>query len=152
MIKASVFFCAAMLACAVSAGAATSTVATKSVSAVLTGIGTPYSGTVGTNGQCLLDAWVDQCPSGTCTCVEVTSPKATGGGKGGPGAVSNFFLTIDSGTNPASELAVGGGPNPRCSLYFGVLTLTSSGGGGATTQTLNLVGTTCKHVDRKSVV
>lgn len=141
MIKASVFFCAAMLACAVSAGAATSTVATKSVSAVLTGIGTQYS-----SGQCLFDTWVDQCPSSNCICVQVTSPKATGGGKNGPGAVSDFFLTIDNGSNPASEPPPGGiGPTPRCSLYFGVLTLTSSGG-STNTETLNLIGTTCKHV------
>ncbi|MBF6560105.1 MAG: hypothetical protein IVW56_07445 [Candidatus Binataceae bacterium] len=149
MIKASILFCAAMLACALTAGAATSTVATKSVSAVLSGTGVPDTVDVDPiNGQCNFDTWVDQCPSGNdnCKCIQVTSPKATGGGKGGPGTVSDFFITIDNGTNPASEPAVGGGPNPRCSLYFGVLTLTSSGGGSATTQTLNLVGTACKHV------
>ncbi|MGH7935274.1 MAG: hypothetical protein ACREQN_19200 [Candidatus Binataceae bacterium] len=58
--------------------------------------------------------------------------------------MSNFFVTIDQGSNPATEPQIVNGPSPSCNLVFGVVTLTSQTTGQAIT--LNLEGTSCKHV------
>jgi hypothetical protein len=147
MIKASILFCAAMLACALTAGAVTQGPLTKAVTGTITGIGTPDTVDVDpTNGQCNFDTWVDQCPSGNdnCSCIQVSSPKATGSLGAGGTVISDFFISIDNGSNPASEPPPNGiGPSPSCALYFAVMTLTSTSGQSTT---INSMGTSCKVV------
>lgn len=144
MKRFSPVLCAVSLIVATTAFAASGP-ATKPVSAVLSGIaGQASPADTDTNGQCNVTPWVDVCPSGTCICAQVPTPKVMGNAGKGPLQASNFFVTIDQGINPATEPAVNGGPNPKCNLLFGVVTLTSPSNGQS--ETLNLLGTTCKHV------
>ena len=135
--------CAMLLAVAATASA--TTVGTKPVSAGIRGVAEPAaSNFVDTNGQCNVTPWVDVCAVGPCSCDEVTGLKVTGNSGDGPLVASDFFVTVDEGINPATEPTVNGGPDPKCTPMYGVVTLTSTKNGQ--TQTLNLIGTTCKHV------
>jgi hypothetical protein len=111
----------------------------------VTGVGASGSPVNALTGACNIDPWVDQCsvPTGsTCTCVEITMPKASGNMDKGNQTVTNFFVTEDPNVNPATEPAVGSGPNPKCSPFRAILTDTSS----AEAKTLNLIGVSCKKV------
>jgi len=124
--------------------AASSGPATKKVSVVLSGTAAQAGSGVGTDGQCDGTPWTDQCSGlGNCTCIQVNNPSVKGTSKGGATA-SDFLITIDDGFNPATEPAVNGGPNPKCSLILGVVTITSTS--NSESQTLNLIGTSCKQV------
>jgi hypothetical protein len=99
----------------------------------------------GNGSACNVDPWVDVCSSatpGTCLCGEVTVSKASGSMDKGTQTVTNFFVTIDFGINPATEPAVGGGPNPKCNPFRAILTDTSS----TEAKTLNAFGVTCHKV------
>ncbi len=146
MRRLSAAIIAGMLAFATSATvhAAPGGPATKPVTAVIKGVGIPAPiGDVDTiTGACNVSSWVDVCASGKCSCVEVDPVTIHTTAKGA--SISNFFITIDDGTNPATEPAVGAGPTPRCSAIQGVFTLTAGNGGKSAN--FNLVGTSCKHV------
>jgi hypothetical protein len=145
MGKGSLFVCAMMVGFALVASAANGP-ATKPVTGGVKGIASQVTNPadLGTSGECNFDAWVDVCPAGSCTCVQVPSPKATGGLAVGGNTISNFFVTIDNGIDPATEPPPNSiGPNPKCGLFFGALTLTSKSG---ESKTINLMGTSCKHV------
>jgi hypothetical protein len=94
------------------------------------------------NGACNIDPWVDHCSGTNCACLEITVSKASGSMDKGKQTVTNFFVTTDQDVNPATEPAVGGGPNPKCSPFLGILTDTSS----TESKTLNLFGVTCHKV------
>jgi hypothetical protein len=116
---------------------------TKAVTAIIRGTGAvASSGDIDvTTGACNVTAWVDTCPSGNCTCVTLSSPVVVGNRKL---TVSNVFFTIDNGVNPATEPAQAGGPDPRCNLALGTMDLAATN--GSSSETLNIIGTTCKHV------
>ena len=123
------------------AGASSSGPGTKPVAANIFGTaadGSAYSD-AGNGNACNVSSWVDQCPSGTCECVTLTSPKISNKKL----SVSNIFFTIDDSENPATQSAVGSGPNPGCNLMFGMVDLADNSGGS---ETLNFLGTTCRHV------
>jgi hypothetical protein len=106
-------------------------------------------GEVGTDGQCNFDDWVNVCPSGTCECDQGASPSGSGSVNKGKTTVTDFWITIDTGINPATEPTVDGGPTPKCNLFFGVLT--AAGTTTGETVTVNMIGTTCHHVTSKGV-
>jgi hypothetical protein len=112
----------------------------------ITGIGavdTNPSDVNAVSGACNFDSWVDQCSAGNnCGCLKITVSKASGSMDMGTQTVSNFFVTIDFGINPATEPAVGGGPNPKCNPFLAILTDTSS----TEAKTLNAFGVTCHKV------
>lgn len=139
MKKLSGIFVGLLLAFA-SAGIANA--GTQSVAANIFGTGTAagpaYVDT--TNGNaCNLSSWVDQCPSGNCQCITLTSPRISKRKV----TVSNVFFTIDSGINPATESAVNSGPTPGCNPIFGTADLVDNTGGS---ETLNFLGTSCRNV------
>jgi hypothetical protein len=148
MIKIAIFFSGAMLACALTAGAVTQAPLTKAVSGVVSGVAAQdlNGADLGTDGQCNVTAWVDQCPSGvsTCTCLTIASPKAGGALASDGGTISDLFITIENAINPASEPPPNGiGPIPVCNGFLGVFTLTDKTG---QTETFNFAGSSCKHV------
>jgi len=116
----------------------------------VTGIGAAAGGGFVDNangGACNVDPWVDQCSStapGTCSCIEITVSKASGSMEKGTQTVSNLFITADENVNPATEPTVTPGPDPKCSLFRGILTDTVSS--TSETKTLNLLGVSCKKV------
>ena len=121
---------------------------TKSIKLTIKGTGaTASSGYVGANGQCVDTgdtSWLDAyaCPSGNCQCITVTDATLSGAGRSG-GAVSDYFITSDSGINPVTVTPVSPGPNPQCNLILGALTTTDS---SSNVTTLNLVGVSCKKL------
>lgn len=137
---------AGMLACATSATvhAAPGGPATKPVTAVIKGVGIPApNGDIDTTtGACNVSSWVDVCGSGNCSCEQIDPVTIHTTAKGA--SISNVFITVDNGFNPATEPTVGNGPNPRCNPFVGVLTLTFGNGGQSAN--FNLIGTSCKHV------
>ena len=89
-------------------------------------------------GQCS-EGYADQCPTNSCTCVEVSSAtvaNVTGepslAGKG----TADLFLTFDNGAATVSGV-------DDCTPFFGVAELTTTRGGKASSETLNLVGVNC---------
>ncbi len=115
---------------------------TKPATALVKGTGTaaPSADVDTTNGNaCNVTKWVDYCASGKCLCLTLDSPVVVGNRKL---TVSNVFFTIDGGINPATEPAVGNGPNPGCNFALGTMDLAS----GGSSETINIIGTTCKHV------
>lgn len=128
------------------AHAASSGPATKPVSAVIKGIGVsaPSSDVDPTTGACNVSSWVDVCPSGKCSCSEVSPATIHASGKGAA-TVLGFFVTIDNDVNPATEPAPTGsnGPNPTCNPLRGVVAVQA---GGSSTFAINLLGVSCKHV------
>ena len=139
--------CAGLLVCVAPAFAASSGPTTHTSTVNIKGTGQPApAGDVdaGNGNACNANAWVDNCPSGNCQCIEITGVKVSGSVDKGPATISNFFVTTDEGINPATEPAVGDGPNPKCDLFLGVATVTSASSGK--TKTINLIGTSCKHV------
>lgn len=128
------------------AHAASSGPATKPVSAVIKGIGVsaPSSDVDPTTGACNVSSWVDVCPSGKCSCAEVSPVTIHASGKGAA-TVLGFFVTIDKDVNPATEPAPTGsnGPNPTCNPLRGVVAVQA---GGSSTFAINLLGVSCKHV------
>jgi len=141
-------FCMGLLLALASPGiaAATSTGPnTKPVAVNIFGTGqaaAPANVDTSNGNACLVDQnhpWVDECPSENCECVELSSPKASNGQL----SVSHVFFTIDKGVNPATQPAVGGGPNPGCNLVLGTMDLADNSGN---TETVNFLGTTCRHV------
>lgn len=127
------------------AGASSSGPGTKPVAANIFGTGqaAPSGNVDASNGNaCFVTnhPWVDQCPSGTCECVTLGSPRISNSKL----TVSSVFFTIDKGTNPATQSAVGGGPNPSCNLVLGIADIAAKD--GSSSETLNFLGTTCKHV------
>jgi len=91
-----------------------------------------------TGSQCT-EGYANQCPSGSCTCVQI--PSATVGlvtgrvalaGKG----TANLFLTFDNG---AATVSASG----DCTPFFGVAELTTKRAGKASSETLNLNGVSC---------
>ncbi len=129
---------------AVGAARAGSGPATKPATAIIKGTAAPApSNDIDVvTGACNVSAWVDVCPSGSCSCLEIQSPTIGASGKGKLTA-SNFFVTTDKGVNPATEPAVNGGPDPRCNFMTGVVDLADNQGGSFT---INIIGTSCKHV------
>ncbi len=94
-------------------------------------------------GACSVDPWVDHCSDTSCSCAVITVSKASGNMDKGTQTVSNFYVTIDTDLNPATEPPPGGnGPNPQCVGFFGILTDTSS----TDAKTINLFGATCKKI------
>jgi hypothetical protein len=91
-------------------------------------------------------SWVDGC-SGTsptsCSCYDITVSKVSGSGLKGA-TVTDFFVTIDNDINPATEPAVGGGPDPVCNPFLGVAVVSQESGSKVTVA--NLVGVSCQHV------
>jgi hypothetical protein len=91
-----------------------------------------------TPGACT-EGYADQCPTSSCTCVQI--PGATVGvvagqiniaGKGS----ANVFLTLDNGATTPSATG-------DCTPFFGVAELTTTRGGKASSETLNLNGVSC---------
>ncbi len=95
-------------------------------------------------GKCTQPGYDDQCPSGTCECVEVSGATVTGvngqvftiAGSG----TADLFLTFDTGA------ATPTGGVPVCTPFFAIAQLTTTRKGNPETETLNLVGTNCLHV------
>jgi hypothetical protein len=80
------------------------------------------------------------CPSGTCQCVEVTGATATGNVKSL--TVSDFFVTVDTGTDLADASAPDmSEPNQKCNPIFGSVTISNSDFDA----TLNIAAVSCKH-------
>jgi hypothetical protein len=112
-----------------------------------TGGGSAPGGNVSPDGQCFNtgDPWLDNytgtCSTpGNCSCSVLSSPKVSGGKLK---TVTNFFVTGDDGINPATESAVGNGPQPQCSPFLGIFTVTET---GSDLTTVNFFGVSCKHV------
>lgn len=91
-----------------------------------------------TPGQCT-EGYANQCPSGSCSCVQI--PSATIGkvplqpiiaGLG----TADLFVTLDNG---AATVSASG----RCTPFFGVAELSTTRGGKASSETLNLNGVDC---------
>src|ERR1035437_5653828 len=139
MYKSALMCFTASLLCAGVALAHGSKPATKTVEIKLKG-----TGGGSTAGQCAStgDSWLDDysCPSGNCSCSEVTNPTISGSKLK---SVSNFFVTTDKGINPATEPAVGTGLAPECDLLLGTFTAIDSSGKSAT---ISLLGVSCKKV------
>ncbi|GEM_PF-1701794 len=139
MYKSVLMSFTAILLCAGVALANGSGPATKTVEIKLKG-----TGGGSTAGQCTSsgDSWLDDytCPSGNCSCSEITNPTISGSKLK---SVSNFFVTNDTGINPATEPAVGTGPTPKCDLLLGTFTATDSSGKVAT---INFLGVSCNKV------
>jgi hypothetical protein len=71
-------------------------------------------------------------------------PSSAGGSMDkGKQTVTNFFVTMDEGINPATNPSVGM-VDGRCNPFYGVLT--DSVGSTGETKTINLLGTACKRV------
>lgn len=111
--------------------------ATKAITAIVRGTGAVAN----PNQACNETAWVDFCPSGNCSCLTLDSPVVVGNRKM---VVSNVFFTIDNGVNPATQPAVDNGPSPKCNFALGTIDLAASD--GSFSETINIIGTTCKHV------
>ncbi len=95
------------------------------------------------NGNaCNVTSWVDECPSGSCECATLASPRISNSKL----TVANVFFTIDRGVNPATQSAVNNGPSPSCNLVLGTASITAKD--NSSSETLNFIGTTCKHVIR----
>jgi hypothetical protein len=81
----------------------------------------------------------NQCPTSSCTCVEIPSAvvgKVAGQPSiAGPGT-ADVFLTLDNGA--ATPSAVG-----ECTPFFGVAELTTTHAGKRSSETLNLTGVLC---------
>jgi hypothetical protein len=108
---------------------------TKNVTLNFKGTGTVVNPTA----QCTT-GFSNVCPSGTCQCVEVTGATVTGNVKAL--TVSDFFVTIDTGTNladaPSPDMSE---PNQKCNPIFGSVTVSNS----EFDATLNIAGVSCKH-------
>ncbi len=108
------------------------------------GVGAPDPGDADASGACNVDPWVDQCSGTNCTCLSLAVSKASGSMDKGHQTVGTVYITVDQDVNPATESAVGNGPNPGCSPFLGILTDTVASTGE--TKTLNLFGVSCKKV------
>ncbi len=139
--------CAGLLVCVAPAFATSSGPSTHTRTLNVRGIGqqAPAGDVDASNGNaCNASDWVDNCPSGDCQCIEFTGVTGSVSGIKGPVTISDFFVTSDQGVNPATEPAVGDSPSPSCNLFLGVLTVITNS--GSQSRTINLIGTTCKHV------
>lgn len=136
----------AILLCASVVLAKSSGSGTQAVKLTLKGTGASAPvGNTGADGQCIGtgDPWLDSyaCSGpGNCSCNVLTSPTVSGSGLK---TVADFFVTSDKGINPATEPAVGSGPNPNCNPSLGIFTVTDKSGD---LTTLNFLGVSCKHV------
>ena len=91
------------------------------------------------NGECTEPGYANQCPSGSCTCVQVPSAafgKVTGQPNIDGTGTANLFLTLDNGAATASGIG-------DCTPFFGVAELTTTRAGKASSETLNLNGVRC---------
>ncbi len=135
-----------LLVCAGPALAASSGPSTRTRTLIATGTAAPAasSDVDPLTGACAATAaagntWVDHCASGTCECLDVTPTSGSGSIDTGRITISDWFVTVDTGTNPATEPTVDSGPNPKCNLFLGVLTASVASTGE--TKTINTIGT-----------
>jgi hypothetical protein len=85
------------------------------------------------------EGYADQCPSGSCSCVQVSGAsvgRVTGQAAIAGAGTADLFLTFDNGA-----ATVGGGG--ECTPFFGVAELTTTRAGKAESETLNLNGVSC---------
>jgi hypothetical protein len=95
-----------------------------------------------TGSECTGEGYAGQCPSGSCTCVEI--PSAVVGKVSGQFGIDGtgtavVFLTFDNGSR-----TVGGGGD--CTPFFGIASLTTTRNGKASSETLNLNGVNCSPI------
>lgn len=88
--------------------------------------------------QCT-EGYAAQCPTGSCTCVQVSSA-TVGVVTGQPNiagvGTANLFLTFDNGATTVSTAG-------DCTPFFGVAELTTTRHGKPSSETLNLNGVSC---------
>jgi hypothetical protein len=94
------------------------------------------------NGQCTEPGYANQCPSGSCSCVQV--PSATVGKVPGQPLIdgtgtANVFLTLDNGATTS-------GSTGDCTPFFGVAEFATTRAGKASSETLNLNGVSCSSL------
>lgn len=147
MYKSLLAFLAVIFVCTGMAFAAHSGLSTKPRNLVVKGTltGASSSQIDSANNACIYSSWVDRCPSGpgNCTCYVMNDPKISGSGLKG-NSVTAAFITLDPGTDPATQpVVVDGGPIPECYLVLGALELTN-GSGDVTV--INAIGTECANV------
>jgi len=89
-------------------------------------------------GQCA-EGYANQCPSGSCTCVEITNATvlpvpglAAIAGRG----TADVFLSLDNGLATVST-------SGECTPFFGIAELTTKRAGKPSSETLNFNGVNC---------
>jgi hypothetical protein len=95
-----------------------------------------------TGSECTGEGYASQCPSGSCTCVEVLSAvvgRVTGQPAIDGTGTADLFLTFDNGLATASAAG-------DCTPFFGIASLTTTRNGKVSSETLNLNGVNCSPI------
>jgi hypothetical protein len=106
--------------------------------ATITGTATTLSTTV----ECTGEGYASQCPSGSCSCMEVSGAvvaKVTGQPAIDGTGTADVFLTFDNGSKTA-------GAGGDCTPFFGIASLTTTRSNGPSSETLNLNGVNCSPI------